>query len=160
MRRFPAGLLVFGDAMASFDPIYCQGITVSALQAVEFDRCLRGGSKNLAARYFRAAAKPIGAAWQLAVGGDLTVPEVEGPRPPSTRLLNRYVDRVQAAAETDTVIAKRFLKVAGFSNPPASLMLPSVVLRVAATNWRQARARRRGQIPAAAGRISTRADAI
>ena len=46
-----------------------------------------------------------------------------------------------AAAETDTIIAKRFLRVAGFHDSPASLMLPSVVLRVAATNWRQARAR-------------------
>ena len=140
MRRFPAGLLVFGDAIASFDPVYGQGMTVAALQALELDRCLRRGSKNLAARYFRAAAKPIGVAWQLAVGGDLTVPEVDGPRTLSTRLLNRYVDRVQAAAETDTVIAKRFIRVAGFHDSPASLMLPAVVVRVAATNWRHARA--------------------
>ncbi len=91
-------------------------------------------------------------AWQLAVGGDLTVPEVEGPRPLSTRLTSKYVDRVQAAAETDTIVAKRFLRVAGFRDSPASLMLPSVMLRVAATNWRQARARRREQIPAAAVR--------
>jgi 2-polyprenyl-6-methoxyphenol hydroxylase-like FAD-dependent oxidoreductase len=152
MRRFPAGLLVFGDAIASFDPVYGQGMTVAAVQAVELDRCLRGGSTNLAARYFRAAAKPIGVAWQLAVGGDLTLPEVEGPRPLSMRLTNKYVDRVQAATETDAIIAKRFLRVAGFRDSPASLMLPSVVLRVAATNWRQARARRRGQIPAAAVR--------
>jgi 2-polyprenyl-6-methoxyphenol hydroxylase-like FAD-dependent oxidoreductase len=151
MRRFPAGLLVFGDAIASFNPSYGQGMTVAALQAMELDRCLRHGSNNLAARYFRAAAKPIRVAWQLAVGGDLTVPEVEGPRPLSTRLMNKYVDRVQAAAETDTIIAKRFMRVAGFHDSPASLMLPSVVLRVAATNRRQARAPRRGQIPGAAG---------
>jgi 2-polyprenyl-6-methoxyphenol hydroxylase-like FAD-dependent oxidoreductase len=141
MRRFPAGLLVFGDAIASFDPIYGQGMTVAALQALELDRCLRRGPNNLAARYFRAAAKPIGMAWQLAAAGDLTVPEVQGPRPLSTRLINRYVDRVHAAAETDTVIAKQFLRIAGLHDSPASLMLPSVMLRVAATNWRQARAR-------------------
>jgi 2-polyprenyl-6-methoxyphenol hydroxylase-like FAD-dependent oxidoreductase len=141
MRRFPAGLLVFGDAIASMDPIYGQGMTVAALQAVELEGCLRRGSNNLAARYFRAAAKPIGVAWQLAVGGDLTIPEVEGPRPLPTRLTNRYVDLVQAAAETDTIIAERFLRVAAFLDSPASLTLPSVVLRVAATNWRQARAR-------------------
>lgn len=37
------------------------------------------------------------------------------------------------------LIADRFFKVAGFSKPPASLMHPAVMLRVAATNWRQRR---------------------
>jgi hypothetical protein len=77
--------------------------------------------------------------------------EVE-PRPPSTQLMNKYVDRVQAAAETDTIVAKRFMRVAGFHDSPASLMLPPVMLRVAATNWRQARARRLGEETVAAGR--------
>jgi 2-polyprenyl-6-methoxyphenol hydroxylase-like FAD-dependent oxidoreductase len=142
MRRFPAGLLVFGDAICSFNPIYGQGMTVAALQALALDRCLRRGANALAARYFRAAAKPIGVAWQLAVGGDLSLPEVQGPRPLLMRLTNRYVDRIQAAAETDTLVAERFLRVAGFTEPPASLMHPSVMLRVAAINWQQRRARR------------------
>ena len=140
-RRFPAGLLAFGDAICSYNPIYGQGMTVAALQAMALDRCLRGGANDLGQRYFRAAAKPIGLAWQLAIGGDLSLPEVEGIRPLTIRLINRYVDRLQAAAEHDVVAADRFLRVAGFLDPPASLMLPSVMLRVAATNWRQARAR-------------------
>jgi hypothetical protein len=144
MHRFPAGLLVFGDAICSFNPIYGQGMTVAALQAMALRRCLSGSPDGLATRYFRAAAKPIGVAWQLAVGGDLNLPEVEGPRPLSVRLTNRYVDRVQAAAETDRVVAADFLRVAGFGKPPASLMYPSVMLRVAAANWR----RRRHSAPA------------
>jgi hypothetical protein len=114
-------------------------MTVAALQAMVLNRCLRQGSARLAHRYFPASAKPIGVAWQLAVGGDLSLPEVEGPRPLSMRLTNRYVDRVQAAAETDTLIAEHFLKVAGFSKPPASLMHLAVMMRVATTNWRQRR---------------------
>ena len=147
VRRFPGGLLVVGDAICSFNPIYGQGMTVAALEAMALDRCLRRGNHNVAPRFFRAAAKTVSVAWQLAVGGDLALPEVEGRRPLATRLTNRYVDRVQAAAETDTVIADRFVKVAGFSHSPASLLNPSVVLRVATVNWRQSRARSSNSTP-------------
>jgi len=146
MRRFPAGLLVFGDAICSFNPIYGQGMTVAALEAVALDRCLRRGQDNLAPRFFRAAAKPIGVAWQLAVGGDLALPEIEGPRPLSVRLVNKYVDRVQTAAETNLAVAGQFLKVAGFSSPPASLFAPSVFFRVAAVNRRRRRPRSRPEL--------------
>ena len=139
MRRFPAGLLVFGDAICTFNPVYGQGMTVAALQALALDRTLRRGSHNLAPRFFRAAAKPVGVAWQFAVGADLALPGIEAPRPLSVRLINKYVDRVQSAAETNLYVADRFMKVAGFASPPASLFSPSFVLRVAATNWQQAR---------------------
>jgi hypothetical protein len=39
------------------------------------------------------------------------------------------------------------MKVAGFSDSPASLLNPSVVLRVAAANWRQSRARSSSRTP-------------
>ena len=54
--------------------------------------CLRHGDRDLSRRFFRAAAKPIAAAWQLAAGGDLALPEVEGPRPLSVRIANAYMD--------------------------------------------------------------------
>jgi len=134
MRRFPAGLLVVGDAICSFNPIYGQGMTVAALEALALQRCLRRGEDGLARRYFRAAAKPIGVAWRFAVGGDLSLPEVEGPRPLSVRLTNRYVDRLQAASESDIVVAEQLTKVLAFVDQPTRLLHPTMMLRVATAN--------------------------
>jgi 2-polyprenyl-6-methoxyphenol hydroxylase-like FAD-dependent oxidoreductase len=131
MRRFPEGLLVLGDAMCSFNPIYGQGMTVAALQAQALGECLRGGSNDLARRYFRAAAKPIGVAWQFAVGGDLNLPEVEGRRTLATRLSNRYVDRLQTVAETDMVVAEQFARVVALLDPHERLLYPRMLLRAA-----------------------------
>ena len=131
MRRFPDGLLVLGDAICSFNPAYGQGMTVAALQAQVLGDCLREGTTDLARRYFRAAAKPIGVAWQFAVGGDLSLPEVEGHRPMALRLSNRYVDRLQTVAQTDVAVAEQFIRVVGLLDPPATLLHPKMLLRAA-----------------------------
>ncbi|HEX3731579.1 MAG TPA: 2-polyprenyl-6-methoxyphenol hydroxylase-like oxidoreductase [Mycobacteriales bacterium] len=141
LRRFPDGLLVLGDAMCSFNPIYAQGMTVAVLQGLVLRDTLANGDHALARRFFSAAAKPINVAWQLAVGGDLALPEVEGPRPLAVRIVNAYVGRLLAAAERDQVLTDRFLRVGGLIEPPANLLRPSVIRRVIAGNLRRRRTR-------------------
>jgi 2-polyprenyl-6-methoxyphenol hydroxylase-like FAD-dependent oxidoreductase len=130
LRRFPAGFLVFGDALCSFNPIYGQGMTVAALQAMALQRELERGRVD-ARRFFRAASRPVGDAWDLATGSDLALPEVEGDRPAKVRFLNAYVDRVMRLAETDERVARAFLRVIGMLDRPSALMRPGVALRVA-----------------------------
>jgi 2-polyprenyl-6-methoxyphenol hydroxylase-like FAD-dependent oxidoreductase len=139
MNRWPAGLLAIGDAICSFNPIYAQGMTVAALEAQLLQRCLRQGSDQLQRRYFRAIAKPIGNAWQLAIGGDLSLPEIAGPRPAQVRIANRYVSQVQAAARSDAVVAQRLARVAGLIDAPASLLRPKVAARVAVSSVKRLR---------------------
>jgi 2-polyprenyl-6-methoxyphenol hydroxylase-like FAD-dependent oxidoreductase len=133
LERFPQGLLVSGDALCSFNPIYGQGMTVAALEALALRDCLRQGWDDLAPRFFKAAAKPIGDAWSFATGGDLAMPSdiVPGPRPLPLRAVNGYIDRFQAAAEHDPVMAWRFMDVTGFDMPMAALFAPDSLRRIA-----------------------------
>ena len=41
MEDWPSGLLVLGDALCDFDPIFGQGMTVAAIQADTLDQCLQ-----------------------------------------------------------------------------------------------------------------------
>ncbi|MFI5506753.1 FAD-dependent oxidoreductase [Mycobacterium sp. NPDC051804] len=144
MRRFPDGLVVLGDAMCSFNPIYGQGMTVAMLQAEALGQCLQEGPVDLPRRYFRAAAKPVGVAWQFATGADLKLPEIEGPRSLAVRLTNSYADRLQAAGEYDLDVAAQFLRVVGLMDPPANLVRPRMLLRTAMRGGRSASAQEAG----------------
>jgi 2-polyprenyl-6-methoxyphenol hydroxylase-like FAD-dependent oxidoreductase len=139
MHRLPAGFVVTGDAMCSFNPIYGQGMTIAAIEALILRDCLRRGDAELPRRFYRATAKPIRVAWQTAVGSDLALPEVAGRPSPAMRLTNAYTDRVLAAAEVDPVVAQDFMRVIGMVAAPSRLMHPSFMLRVAQAN----RSRRR-----------------
>jgi flavin-dependent dehydrogenase len=140
LQRFPAGLLVIGDALCSFNPAYGQGMSTAALQAMALRDCLAAGPRHLERRYFKAAAKRTEVAWQLAVGGDLALPEVDGPRPLPARLANAYIGRVLRAAEDDWVVAERFMKVCWLVAPPTLLFRPTTVRRVLRANRRRRRA--------------------
>jgi 2-polyprenyl-6-methoxyphenol hydroxylase-like FAD-dependent oxidoreductase len=130
LPQFPSGLLVFGDAICSFNPVYGQGMSVAALEALALRDCLDKGPQDLAPRFFRAAAKPLGHAWQMASGADLALPQVEGHRPVSFRFANWYTERLLAATESDSVVTEAFFRVMNLVDPPAALMRPSIVARV------------------------------
>ncbi|MBV9488480.1 MAG: FAD-binding monooxygenase [Verrucomicrobia bacterium] len=132
MKRFPEGYLVIGDAVCSFNPIYGQGMSVAANEAKALDECLTAGTADLAKRFYARARKIIDIPWLIATGEDLRCPEVEGPRPPGSWIMNRYLDRVHAAASDDATVCRKFFDVLNLLAPPSSLMSPPLAWRVLA----------------------------
>jgi hypothetical protein len=95
-------------------------------------------------------------AWRFAVGGDLTLPEVEGSRPLSVRLANKYVDRLQTAAESDIDVAEQFLRVTSFIDTPTRLLHPKMILRAASANPHRPQRDSQAQRVGVAGRAADR----
>ena len=135
LASFPAGYLVLGDAICSFNPTYGQGMTSAAMQAAALDELLQqnqGKLDGIALRFFKRAAKIVDTPWQLAVGEDFRFPETVGPKPAGVDLLNRYVAAVHRATLVDPVVGRAFAKVMNLMAPPTSLMSPGMMVRV----WR------------------------
>lgn len=131
LDRFPDRLLVMGDAVCSFNPIYGQGMTVAAIEAMTMRDCLHRPAKDMPRRFHRKAARTVQVAWRTAAGSDLSLPEVPGPRTLSMKLGNAYIDRVLQAAESDPWVLQEFLLVMGMLQPPTRLMQPEMLRRLA-----------------------------
>jgi 2-polyprenyl-6-methoxyphenol hydroxylase-like FAD-dependent oxidoreductase len=127
----PAGLCVVGDAVASFNPIYGQGMSSALLQlealGEELDRV--GNAPALPRVVARRAAKVVANPWLTATGGDFIYAATRGRRPPGHAVVNRYVDRVTAAAAHDVEVNRALTAVQQMLAPPPSLFAPAVVAR-------------------------------
>lgn len=131
LDRFPDGLLVVGDAVSSFNPIYGQGISVAALEAVLLHRMLAtGGRADLARRFFDRAEEVVDVPWSIAVGGDFEFSQTEGPKPTGTDLFNRYLARLMRRAHTDGALRDPLIRVFNMERPPTDLFRPGVAWRV------------------------------
>jgi 2-polyprenyl-6-methoxyphenol hydroxylase-like FAD-dependent oxidoreductase len=130
LRRFPNGLLVLGDAVCSFNPIYGQGMTAAAVQASALQRLLARGEVPQPRHYFRAIARTIDTPWDIAVGADLAFPDVPGTRTAKIRMVNSYLPKLHAAATTDVTLGRAFVRVLSMVDRPEGLLRPDRLLRV------------------------------
>lgn len=142
LRRFPEGFLVLGDAIASFNPVYGQGMTSATLQAVALDDVLMrqrqsGGLRGTWRHFFRRAARVVDIPWQITVGEDFRFAKTAGRRPPFVDAINAYVSCVQRASAVDRDVSRAFLYVMNLQKSPMSIFSPRIVY----CTWRALRRR-------------------
>jgi 2-polyprenyl-6-methoxyphenol hydroxylase-like FAD-dependent oxidoreductase len=135
LDRFPSGLVAVGDAVASFNPIYGQGMSSAALHA----SCLLaflgdGGPADAPARHFFDMQEAVvDAAWSVSAGGDAArldayrgidvAPEVHRQR--------WARQQVMQASLSDPEIAGVFKDVSYMLRHPAALTDPALIERAA-----------------------------
>jgi 2-polyprenyl-6-methoxyphenol hydroxylase-like FAD-dependent oxidoreductase len=117
MPHFPEGLLVFGDAICSLSPIYTQGMTVAALEAVALQDCLSRSGMELSRRFFDAAASVIGPQWTSNQFNDLCMYTADD-RPAVSEELRFLREEVLLAAESSSVLTEKLFRTMNLVDPP------------------------------------------
>jgi 2-polyprenyl-6-methoxyphenol hydroxylase-like FAD-dependent oxidoreductase len=142
LTRLPDGLLPLGDSICSFNPVYGQGMTVAAQQALVLQRHLQRPGPLSTRGILRDFAHVVDGPWEMARGADLALPAVPGRRPWPQRLIAAYIAHLHAAAAYDERLATAFVRVSGMVDRPAALLYPRVALRVAWNSSRRVRGAR------------------
>jgi 2-polyprenyl-6-methoxyphenol hydroxylase-like FAD-dependent oxidoreductase len=130
LTRLPAALLPLGESICSFNPVYGQGMTVAAQQALVLQRHLRRPGPLPTRAILNDFARVVDGPWQMARGADLAIPAVPGRRSLPQRLMTAYIAHLHAAAAHDERLATAFVRVSGMVDGPAALLRPRVALRV------------------------------
>jgi 2-polyprenyl-6-methoxyphenol hydroxylase-like FAD-dependent oxidoreductase len=129
----PDGLLVAGDALCSFNPIYGQGMSAALLEVDALARLLdrRAGetgsaadaapSAGLSAEYFAQAAQVIATPWRLAASADFQYPETTGERPENSEERGLYLLALNEIAIEDVEVNRTLAEVFQLVRPMSDL---------------------------------------
>jgi 2-polyprenyl-6-methoxyphenol hydroxylase-like FAD-dependent oxidoreductase len=138
LATMPEGLVVIGDAVCSFNPIYGQGMSHGAMAARILDDCLTrraqsgAGLAGFAAEFQKQYAKFGDSCWLISTTEEYRDPTVSKKRPVWAGLANWYLDQIHELTWHDPKAAMRFLEVMHLLRPPRVLLEPGLATRAIA----------------------------
>ncbi|SHI25384.1 FAD-dependent oxidoreductase [Streptomyces sp. 3214.6] len=135
MPAWPENFAVLGDALAAYNPVYGHGMSVAAQGASALRDVVRRhgwGSPGLSRRIQKAMARPVSAAWDLAVGQDVFFPGATENGPTRRdRLVAAYVDRLTYTATGNGRVARTVTDVMSLERGAQVLLTPGMLAAAA-----------------------------
>ncbi|MGF1494493.1 MAG: FAD-dependent oxidoreductase [Microcoleaceae cyanobacterium] len=139
LSRFPDGVVALGDAVCAFNPIYGQGMTTAALEALTLSQSLQQGwQPGSGADFQRKLAKIVQHPWSLATGVDQRWPQTQGGESNLvTRATEWYMDQVAQLSVRNPNIYQTFAEIIHMLKPPSALFQPNYGLQILSQNLKQ-----------------------
>lgn len=138
LGNFPACLVSVGDAVASFNPVYGQGMSSAALHASCLSAYLMGipGLTAAASQFFGLQQVVVDAVWALSAGSDSArLDAMSGAEVPEDVRRQRWAtEQLMRASQVDADIAEAFREVSWMLRHPATLAAPAMLQRAIAAN--------------------------
>ncbi|MBZ0304078.1 MAG: FAD-dependent monooxygenase, partial [Anaerolineae bacterium] len=131
LERLPERFYITGDAACEVNPVYGQGMTKAALNALVLQQQLAAGSLDNRA-FFQGIARVNDDFWQAAAGGDLNYPGTANNQSetPIQRVMRAYLSAVLRGSVRDERVAYAFHRVLNMIDPATTLMTPGMLVRV------------------------------
>jgi 2-polyprenyl-6-methoxyphenol hydroxylase-like FAD-dependent oxidoreductase len=141
LKRFPNRLVVIGDAFCRIDPVFGQGMSIAALEAIalkkELQKALQKNNlSQISLNTHRSFSKIIDVPWLIALTEDFRFSHTVGTKPFGLPLLKWYVKRVILACENNQHVYGRLINVLQLKAHPVSLFNPSTLKAVLFPNKR------------------------
>jgi 2-polyprenyl-6-methoxyphenol hydroxylase-like FAD-dependent oxidoreductase len=136
LETFPSGLLIVGDAVCRFNPVWGQGMSVAAQEACALNRLLasRAGERDpldgLARAFFAEAATLIATPWAQAAIPDFIHPQTRGERPTDFEQSLRFGMALTKLAARDPAVHKLTAEVGSLLKPRTVYLDPELRQRV------------------------------
>jgi 2-polyprenyl-6-methoxyphenol hydroxylase-like FAD-dependent oxidoreductase len=142
VERFPARLLCVGDAVASFNPIYGQGMSCAALHASALAEFLgsRPDLSQPATAFFELQGVVVDAAWAVSAGSDAARLDATSGAdvPPELSGQREVMDEILHATLASQSVCRAFENVAFMLAHPGTLADPGLLERARAVNGQAA----------------------
>ncbi len=138
LERLPEGLVIVGDAVCAFNPIYGQGMTTAALGALTLQKCLQQQftnsqytAKGLTQNFQKQLAEVLKTPWLMATSDDFRWETTEGGKPDKmTRFMHKYMDEVMLLSVHQPHAYKVLSEVIHMVKQPTALFAPGIIFGV------------------------------
>ncbi len=135
LNNLPNGLIVIGDAFCRIDPIFAQGMSLSALEATALqdvlEQCKQNQSLNrISKKAHRRFSKILTIPWLIALVEDFRFDHTTGKTFLGLSFMQSYIKKVVVACANDKDVYDSFIQVLHLKAHPVTLFSPRVLKSV------------------------------
>ncbi|KFN03964.1 glutamate synthase [Bacillus clarus] len=133
IKNLPEGFLVIGDAHCRFDPVFGQGVSVAAMEALELQLYFKQNNnleRKLTRGFYKRVSKIIETPWEMTTTEIFRHPKLKRKMSLKQLFQQWYTKQIYQLSASNSDIYIRLVRVMNLIRSPFHLFHPKVLLAV------------------------------
>ncbi|WP_459503455.1 NAD(P)/FAD-dependent oxidoreductase [Bacillus sp. C1] len=136
VKNMPEGFFVIGDAYCRFDPVFGQGVSVTAMEAAALQTSLKRRTSlpnGFTREFYKRISKIIATPWEMVTTEAYRHPNIKGKQSFIRPFQQWYTKKVYQLSASNTDIYMRLVRVMNLIRSPLHLFHPKVWIAIFTT---------------------------